>query len=194
MSMNAYEAEVREILGNLQQSDRDTIANWLSKQRRLETEGPNGYSNVSVVVAWLLNRRFAITEANLTTALTNSMNNGHRKLFFKEVPRQDRVTPNGRPNHALTDNGEGFMPKSETNRTWRDIINSNRSKAEAPVEAIHENFQAKADTVQGRTHSQTDQARRIVCTVPGTKKVDWQATYEARLRFVSRQQPAFVRR
>ncbi len=191
---SVYETEVRAILGKLDQGQRDTIADWLAKQYRLETEGDKGYSNVSVVVAWLLNRRYAITEANLTTALTNSLNNGKRKIHFKELPKQDRSTATGRINHALVDPPqEGFMPKSQTNRTFRQLVEENRPKPEAPVEAVHEDFQAKAETVTGRTHSATDQARRIICTIPGTKKIDWQATYEARLRFVNKQQPAFVR-
>src|ERR1700729_1986355 len=114
VQQSVYETEVREILGKLEQSQRDVIANWLSKQPRLETEGDKGFSNVSVIVAWLLNRRYAIGEANLTTALTNSLNNGKRKIHFKELPKQDRSTATGRINHAIVNPPqEGFMPKSE---------------------------------------------------------------------------------
>ncbi len=194
VQQSPYEVEVREILGKRDQKQRDTIADWLGRQHRLETERDKGYSNVSVIVAWLLNRRYAISEANLTTALTNSLNNGKRKIYFKEVPKQDRSTATGRINHALVNPPqEGFMPKSQTNRTFRQLIEENRPKPETPVEAVHEDFQAKAESVTGRTHSQTDQARRIVVTVPGTRTIDWEQTYQARLRIVNKQQPAFVR-
>lgn len=191
---SAYEIEVREILGKLEQNQREVIGDWLAKQHRLETEGDKGYSNVSVIVAWLLNRRYAITEANLATALTNSLNNGKRKIHFKEPPQQDRSTATGRINHALVNPPqEGFMPRKDTNRSFRDLVEGNRPKPEAPVEAVHEDYQAKAESVQGRTHSATEQAQRIICTLPGTKTIDWEATYQARLRFVNRQ-AALVRR
>src|ERR1700733_2675849 len=93
---SVYETEVREILGKLDQSQLNVIADWLAKQRRLETEGDNGYSNVSVVVAWLLNRRYAVSEANLTTALTNSLNNGKRKIHLKKLTKKKRTPPTDR--------------------------------------------------------------------------------------------------
>jgi hypothetical protein len=194
VQQSVYETEVREILGKLDQNQRDIIADWLAKQHRLETEGDKGFSNVSVIVAWLLNRRYAICEANLTTALTNSMNNGKRKIHFKELPKQDRSTATGRINHALVNPAqEGFMPKAETNRTFHQLVESNQPKPEVPVEAVHEDFQVKAETVTGRTHSQTDLARRIVVTVLNSRVIDWEQTYQARLRFVNRQ-AALVRR
>src|ERR1700677_3599743 len=158
---SAYETEVREILEKLDQSQRDVIANWLAKQHRLETEGDNGYSNVSVVVAWLLNRRYAISEANLTTGLTNSLNNGKRKIHFKELPKQDRSTATGRINHAIVNKSEeGFMPRSQTNRSYRQMVDDNRFKSEASIApVVQDDYRAKAERVVGRTHAQTDQAR-----------------------------------
>jgi hypothetical protein len=188
--VNVYEAEVRGILSKLQQSAREIIANWLAKQHRLETEGPKGFSNVSVVVSWLLNRRFEISEANLGTALTNSMNNGHRKLFFKELPKQDRsIGPGGKINHALVNKSEeGFMPRSQTNRSYRQLMEDNRAKPEpAAPPAIHDDYKSKAESVVGRTHGQTDQARKLFVTVPGTTVIDWEGTLALRQRFLNKQ-------
>src|SRR5579872_283541 len=67
----AEQVEVTAILARLNQSQRDTVANWLGRQGRLESEGLHGFSNVSVLVAWLLNRAFEVSDANLTTALGN---------------------------------------------------------------------------------------------------------------------------
>ena len=54
---SSYEVEVREILGKLDQVQRDIIVDWLGRQHRLETEGDKGYSNVSVVgTHWLTGR------------------------------------------------------------------------------------------------------------------------------------------
>jgi hypothetical protein len=116
--VNAYEIEVREILSKLQQSERDVIADWLAKQHRLETEGPKAFSNVSVIVAWLLNRRYAISEASLTTALGNCQTNGHRRIYWKEIPKQDRAYVGGKPNHAHSSHREA--PTSSSGEFYPD--------------------------------------------------------------------------
>lgn len=180
------QAEVQEVLATLTQTERDNVAAWLNRQHRLVVIGNQGFSNVSTLVSWIKAHGFEVNANNLNNAIGNCQNSSHRKLFWQEAPKQDRAIPN-HINHALTDKDARFMLKSETNRTWRDIVNSNRPKAEAPVEAIHEDFQLRAEAVQGRTHSQTDQARRIICTIPGSHVVDWEATYHARLRYVNRQ-------
>jgi hypothetical protein len=190
------QVEVMEILGRLDQGQRDVVARWLSHQHRLETEGIHGFSNVSIVVSWLLNRNFTITEQNLTTALTNSMNNGHRKLFFKESPKQDRsIGPGGKINHALVNKSEeGFMPRSQTNRSYREMMEQNRPKSEAPApSAINDDYKAKAESVVGRTHAQTAQARKLFAMMPGTTTIDWQQTHALRQRFLNKQ-AALVRR
>jgi hypothetical protein len=187
------QAEVAEVLATLSQGERDVISAWLNRQKRLVVDGPQGFSNVSVLVSWIKAHNFQVTDQNLNNAIGNVQHSGHRKLYWKEAPEQ-KTSPLGKVNHAATDDGKGFMPKSETNRSWRDIIHSNRPKEEPAPAAIHEDFQVKAEMVTGRTHSQTDQARRIVVTVPNSKVIDWEQTYFARLRFVSKQQPAFVRR
>jgi hypothetical protein len=126
--MNVYEAEVREIIGKLQQHERDAIADWLAKQHRLETEGPKGFSNVSVIVAWLLNRRYAITADNLTMALGNCQRSGHRAIHWKEAPKQDRSVVGGRKNHAHPSNNDAriempteseFYPNGKRNHNYR---------------------------------------------------------------------------
>jgi hypothetical protein len=183
------QAEVQEVLATLTQAERDNVAAWLNRQHRLVVTGNEGYSNVSTLVSWIKAHNFEVNAHNLNNAIGNCQNSSHRKLYWNEGPKQDRAIPN-HINHALTDKDAHFMPKSETNRTWRDIVNSTRAKPEAPVEAIHEDFQVKAEAVQGRTHSATEQARRIICTVPGSHVVDWEATYHARLRYVNRQTSA----
>lgn len=187
------QAEVQEVLALLSQSEKNTLAEWLNRQKRLVVQGNQGYSNVSTLCSWIKAHGFEVTAQNLNNAIGNCQNSSHRKLYWQDAPKQDHQIPN-HINHAATDDGKGFAPKSETNRTWRDIVNSNRPKPETPVEAIHEDYQVKASTVQGRTHSATAQAQRIIVTVPNSKVIDWEATYHARLRFVSKQQAAFVRR
>jgi hypothetical protein len=191
----AEQVEVAEILSKLDQGQRDVIASWLSHQHRLEVDGPKGFSNVSVLVAWLLNRRYAISEANLTTALGNAQNSGHRKLFWKELPRADRSIVGGRINHSLVNKSEeGFAPRSQTNRTYRQMMEDNRVKetSVAPV-SVNPEYKSKAEGLVGRSHGQTDQARKLFIMVPGTTTIDWEQTHAARTRFLNTQVPLIRR-
>jgi hypothetical protein len=128
----AEQVEVAEILAKLDQSQRDIVASWLSHQHRLEVEGPKGFSNVSVLVAWLLNRRYAISEANLTTALGNCQTNGHRRIFWKETPKADRAYVSGKPNHANSSHLE--EPNASVNK--REYVNGRKNHAYAPAETV----------------------------------------------------------
>jgi hypothetical protein len=192
----AEQVEVAEILANLDQGQRDIVASWLSHQHRLEVDGPKGFSNVSVLVAWLLNRRYAISEANLTTATGNAQNNGHRKLFWKEPSKHDRsIGPGGKLNHSIVNKSEeGFMPRSQTNRTYRQMMQDNHVK-ETPVASvsIDPEFKSKAENLVGRSHGQTDQARRLFIMVPGTTTIDWEQTHAARTKFLNTQVPLIRR-
>jgi hypothetical protein len=193
----AEQTEVKEILAHLDQSQRDIVANWLSHQHRLEVDGPKGFSNVSVLTAWLLNRKFAITDANLTMALGNAQNTGRRQIFWKALPKADRsIGPGGKLNHFLVNpSPEGFMPRNQTNRSARQIAEDNRPKVETPPTPVSANvqYQAKAEALQGRSHGQTDQAKRLFVMVPGTSQIDWQQTHAARLRFLTTQAPLIRR-
>jgi hypothetical protein len=195
--ISPLQAEVTEILSKLDQGQRDIVATWLAKQHRLETEGDHGFSNVSVLLAWLLNRRYAITEQGLTMALGNCQTNGRRKLYWKEGPKQDRsYGPGGRINWALVNKSEeGFMPRSQTNRTPRQVAEDNRPKLETQLTPVSVNveYQMKAESLVGRSHGQTDQARKLFVMVPGTSTIDWQQTHAARVRFLNTQVPLIRR-
>jgi hypothetical protein len=195
--VSPLQTEVVDILSHLSAPDRDVVANWLSHQHRLQTEGPNGFSNVSVITAWLLNHKYAITEANLSTALGNCQTSGHRKIHWKELPKQDRsYGPGGKINHAVVNKSEeGFMPRNQTNRSARQIAEDNRPKVETvptPV-SINEQYQSKAEALQGRSHGQTEQARKFFVMIPGTSTIDWQQTHAARLKFLTAQAPLIRR-
>ena len=195
--VSPLQTEVVDILSHLSAPDRDVVANWLSHQHRLQTEGPNGFSNVSVITAWLLNHKYAITEANLSTALGNCQTSGHRKIHWKELPKADRsYGPGGKLNHSIVNpSTEGFMPRNQTNRSARQIAEDNRPKVETvptPV-SINEQYQSKAEALQGRSHGQTEQARKFFVMIPGTSTIDWQQTHAARLKFLTAQTPLIRR-
>jgi len=195
--VSPLQTEVADILSHLDQSQRNTVANWLSHQHRLEVEGPKGFRNVSVLTAWLINHKFAISDANLATALGNCQTSGHRKIHWKELPKADRsYGPGGKLNHSIVNpSTEGFMPRSQTNRSARQIAEDNRPKVETvptPV-SINVEYQAKAEALQGRSHGQTDQARKFFVMVPGTTTIDWAQTYRAREKFLTAQAPLIRR-
>jgi hypothetical protein len=128
-------------------------------------------------------------------ALGNCQNTSHRKLYWKELPKADRsIGPGGKLNHFLVNpSPEGFMPRNQTNRTARQIAEDNRPKVDTPVAPVSVNAQAKAESLQGRTHGQTDQARKFFVMVPGTSTIDWQQTYLVREKFLNTQAPLIRR-
>lgn len=130
----AEQVEVAEILAKLDQGQRDVVASWLSHQHRLEVEGPKGFSNVSVLVAWLLNRRYAVTEAGLDMALGNVQNTGKRKIFWKANPKQNREYVQGRPNHAF---GQTAEPKASVTRE-REYVNGRRNHSYVEQKSANE--------------------------------------------------------
>jgi hypothetical protein len=159
--------------------------------------GRKGFSNVSVLTAWLINHKFAISDANLTTALGNCQTSGHRKIHWMELPKADRsYGPGGKLNHSIVNpSTEGFMPRNQTNRSPRQVAEDNRPKVEVqptPV-SIDVEYQAKAEALQGRSHGQTAQAMRMFVMVPNTSNIDWAQTYRAREKFLTAQAP-LVRR
>jgi hypothetical protein len=140
--ISPQQAEVTEVLSKLDQGQRDIVAAWLAKQHRLETDGDQGFSNVSVILAWLLNRCYAITERGLTMALGNCQTNGRRKVYWKEGPKQDRAYgPGGKLNHAFGQKDEPakpaeaqqeFHPNGRRNHSYTPPENAAKKPAEAP--------------------------------------------------------------
>jgi len=94
------QVEFSEVLARLEPAQCLVVNSWHKKQNRLKTDGDEGLRNINQIVSWLLNRRYAVTESGLDMALTNVQNNGSRKLFWHEGPKQDRDIWNGKINHA----------------------------------------------------------------------------------------------
>jgi hypothetical protein len=155
-----------------------------------------GYQNVATLLGWF--RGNAVTAHHLDLALGNVINNAQfGRIHFHPQPKQDRsIGPGGKINHALVNKSEeGFMPRSQTNRTLRQVMEDNRPKVETqptPV-SINVEYQAKAEALQGRSHGQTDQAKKMFVMVPGTSTIDWQQTHAARMRFLTAQAPLIRR-
>jgi hypothetical protein len=126
----AEQVECAEILAKLDQGQRDAVASWLSRQSRLETEGPKGFSNVSVLVAWLLNRRYSVDASGLDMALGNAQNSGHRKIWWKDsTKKESREYVHGRPNHAFNQE-----PKTKAAAASQEYVNGRKNHAYTPPE------------------------------------------------------------
>src|SRR5580704_14381387 len=136
------QVEFSEALARLDPAQCRAVDSWYKKQRRLKTEGDEGFHNISQIVSWLLNRRYAVTEAGLDMALTNVQNNSRRKLFWHDGPKHDRTIWNGKLNHALIPNNEPskrtepvqpeFYPNGRRNHNYAPPENAAKNPAEAP--------------------------------------------------------------
>jgi len=135
------QVEFSEVLARLEPAQCLVVKAWFEKQRRLKTEGDEGFSNLNQIVSWLLNRRYGVTESGLDMALTNVQNNSNRKLFWHEGPKQDRTIWNGKLNHALIPNNEPskrseaaqeFHPNGRRNHAFKPTQDPATKPAPAP--------------------------------------------------------------
>jgi hypothetical protein len=187
-----------ELARNLSPQEQEIYRVWAKNQKLLiGLDGsPEGYENVATLLGWF--RGNAVTSHSLDLALGNVVNNAKfGRIHFHPQPKQSReYGPGGLLNHAVVNKSEeGFMPRSQTNRTLRQVMEDNRPKVETlptPV-SINVEYQAKAEALQGRSHGQTEQARKFFVMVPGTTTIDWAQTYRAREKFLTAQAP-LVRR
>ena len=98
----------------------------------------------------------------------------------------------GLKNHAATAVSHKPGVMFDRNEVNQDPLDAKRHKFDPAPDQAETNddqgyggkWQIKADSVRGSSHSITEQAKRIVVTVPGTRQIDWEATAQARERFV----------
>jgi hypothetical protein len=133
------QVEFSEVLARLDPAQCLVANSWLNKQRRLKIEGDEGCRNVNQIVSWLLNRRYAVTEAGMDVALTNVQNNSRRPLFWHEGPKQSREYVQGKPNHAFNNEPpkpataqSEFHPNGRGNHSYVPPENAAKKPAEAP--------------------------------------------------------------
>jgi hypothetical protein len=184
------------LTGKLSPDEVAAYQAWAKNQKLILDDSEEGYENLATLLGWM--RGNQVTAHSLDLALGNVVNNGQfGRVHFRPQPKQDRsYGPGGKLNHSLVNpSTEGFMPRNQTNRTPRQVAEDNRPKTETqptPV-SVNVEYQAKAEGLVGRSHGQTDQARKFFVMVPGTSTIDWQQTYMARQKFLNTQAP-LVRR
>jgi len=163
---------------NLSVSEKAIVGDWLNNQKKLVVDGDPGFENISSLAGWLRARHFAITAQGLNTALTNVINSGQRKLYWKPAP----ATP-------AYEGGYGRHSNTKSER-----ISLSGEVVEKIVDNSKEKYyQRAAESIQGRTHAETNELRKIVVTNPDGS-VNWKATSQARDKaYEQTSRPARVR-
>ena len=160
--------------GSLTTDQKNVFGVWWSRQKNvLILEGDQGFENATKLIGWMKGRSF--DSHMLGLALTNLAANSGLHLV-----RQSTFKP-GR--HSGSD--RSFAPKSESNLTARDHARraAEASKAKSgKSEQPSTDYRGLAETINGRTHSETIRIRRMFVMKSGTSEVDWQQTYAARRR------------
>jgi hypothetical protein len=159
-------------------SDQNAFGAWWfspSTKRTIIIEGDEGFSNAAHIIQWSKGRTFDARTFDLAVSNLTATQGLHL------VPTRQQDSQ-GRPGHQS--DGRGLFSKDDTNLTARD--HQKRTQAAADKAAgrstpeLGTNFQALAEAVTGKTHSQTESIQRLYKTEGG--KINWEQTYLSRRR------------
>jgi hypothetical protein len=136
--------------------------------------GDQGFENQTALLVELKGREISSRE----------IQNAIGRLSFKSGLH---FVPAPRPvdSRQHVDDGRGFMPKDSVNLTARDhkrLADAATATALGQESVPTTDYQALAENVRGRTHSESERIARLFVTKPGTSEILWPDTYEARRR------------
>jgi hypothetical protein len=167
------------------------LTEWFVGQGKpgmLTNTGDEGQENFAILLAELRGRE--VNPTTIQQAIGRIAFNGRRQLHV--VPTPHRVDPRS---HVASDDGTGFLKKDMVRTADGGYRNKNaaeqardRRLAEAqasPEQAgklIERQAKEQAEGLQGRTHSQTEQIRKLFVTKQHSSDIDWLATLNARQR------------
>jgi hypothetical protein len=163
----------------LSQVDKDTFGAWWfssSTKKTIVIDGDQGYSNAAKIIGWMKGKPF--TPRNLDLAVSN-LAGSRGSLYWAPTPK--RTDP-----RQHQDDGQGFMPKSETNLSSRDHAAARRTdSAASDSQQVETDYRALAESIKtGRTHSDSAMlARLFVMQKDSPLEIDWKATYTRRQAF-----------
>jgi hypothetical protein len=152
------------------------------------------FENLSLLLSTL--GGYEISTPRIHDAIDRIQNRPGRKLHYVPTPRRtEPVSPHAKADDGksffsdgLTPQRDGSLGKSPADyarearqRSDRDTeaANQQRTGASAQSAAMRE-AKSKAESIQGSTHSETDQLKKIFVT-SGTE-IDWLATHASRLQ------------
>jgi hypothetical protein len=163
------------------------LSAWLATQGKpgqLVNTGDAAYENLTLLLTVL--RGYEISPARIRDGEDRIAHRPGRKLHY--VPQPRRTEPQSPA--AKADDGTPFLGRNLNEPEWvrRSRERSERDAKEAanqPSSALARSRAAaeareKAESLQGSTHAETDQLRKIFVT-SGTE-IDWQATLASRLQ------------
>ena len=157
----------------LSQAQKDAFGSWWYAHKNvLILDGDRGYENAAKILGWMKGRSFDPRTFDLAVgnlAGTVGLHLAHQSTF-----RPGRHSGGDR----------SFMSKSDTNLSARDhaarrAADSASASGSKPVET---DYRAAAESVRGRTHSETERLNKVFVMKPGTSDIDWEKTNAARRR------------
>ncbi len=168
---------------NLSAQEFEVVQTWLKSQRGLIALGNEGVENALACTKWVKDRNYTLNAANLQHAVTNITNNGKVRLHWTPV-RQER--PELLHNHAKDPVAENpkpdprYRPDGRLNHSLDPTSHPKQSESSIRTRLDAE-AKSKAESVKGKTHAATETISKIFVT-DSQNNINWQATYEARVR------------
>ena len=164
------------------------LVDWLAAQGKpgqLVNTGDQAYENLRLLLLTL--RGYQIDSTRISHAIDRILHNPGQRLHY--VPQPRREGP--RSEAAKNDDGEPFLGRNLNEPAWvrRSRERSEQEAAErakqpgavaAAQSASVREAQRQAESIQGRTHAETDQLRKLFST-SGTE-IDWVQTLAERQR------------
>ena len=153
------QGEFVELFGGLSAEERKAFGDW-----RGERGLKDSYRNGVALLSWLKAHGFKVTKQNLQLAVG-------QKLVYPYLEWDESARPRYENPRQHKDDGEGFLPKSQTNKSRLDHIRemreasekNNPSQAETPIlDASEQAWKNMADNLlRDGTHSQQARVRAV---------------------------------
>ena len=171
-----------------QEPDRaNQLSAWLATQGnpgQLVYQGDEAFDNLRLLLLTL--RGYEINTTTISHAIDRVQSKSGPKLRFAQAPRRaEPISP-----AEKADDGTPFLGRNLNEPEWarRSRERSEREAKEAANQPSAASVTSrgaaeareKAESLQGSTHTETDQLKKIFVT-SGTE-IDWQATLASRLR------------
>jgi hypothetical protein len=183
-------AEYTHIANENIQAAQQLVA-WLNTQGKagqLANSGDDAYENLTLLLTELRDRREDVSSKTIRDAEDRIAHRTGRKLNYVQAPRREMGTIT---EAARNDDGVPFLGRNPNEPAWvkRSRERAEREAAEQAERAKQSGTvssvaareaKEKAESLQGGTHAETDQLRKIFVT-SGTE-IDWKATFASRLQ------------
>jgi hypothetical protein len=193
------QAAKEQLLPHLKKYDQETLAlsnalaKFSSEERKIAMDWvpPRGLKvtnkAVIAILSWLSAHGFKITKESLQLAVGQQRVQPFLEWEFvqQDKAKYQRHADDGSKflSDGLKKQPDGSYGKSprDYKREQEEALAKNRPQESTPASALQAEAEREAGRIAGRTHSQTDQLRKIFVTNPG-QGIDWVETLSARKR------------